>query len=228
MAKLVSPLKVSLAAYGLALLAGCAMLPPTTHVHQPMTARPQPMPAPPVADGAIYHAENARIALFEDRRARHVGDTLNIHIEEKTTASKAADTNVSRTGSTSLSVPTIFGLPGKTFQGASLDASSANKFEGKGASSSNNLFTGDITVTVIQVLANGNLLVSGEKEISINQGDEHIRFSGVVNPAMIDGTNTVSSTKVADARLEYKGSGYIDEAQTMGWLARFFLSVLPF
>lgn len=227
MTKRISFLKVSSAACGLAVLAGCAMVPPT-HVYQPMTAQPQPLPPAPAADGAIYHPENARVALFEDRRARRIGDTLTIHIEEKTTASKAADTSASRTGSASLSVPTVFGLPGKSFQGATLDAKSANDFEGKGASSSNNVFTGDITVTVIKTLANGNLLVSGEKQVAINQGTEYIRFSGVVNPSTIDGSNTVSSTKVADARIEYKGSGYIDEAQTMGWLARFFLSVLPF
>ena len=81
---------------------------------------------------------------------------------------------------------------------------------------------------VIEVLSNGNLLVSGEKQVSISQGTEYIRFSGVVNPATINAANAVSSTKVADARIEYKGSGYIDEAQTMGWLARFFQTVSPF
>ena len=83
-------------------------------------------------------------------------------------------------------------------------------------------------MTVIEVLPNGNLLVSGEKQIGINQGSEFVRFSGVVNPATISPANAVSSTQVADARLEYRGNGYIDEAQTMGWLARFFLTFLPF
>ena len=106
-------------------------------------------------------------------------------------------------------------------------ASSANTLDGKGESASNNDFTGTITVTVIEVLANGNLLVSGEKQVGINQGSEFIRFSGVVNPTAING-NTVSSVQVADARLEYRATGYIDEAQQMGWLSRFFLSVLPF
>lgn len=228
MAKLISFLKAPLLMYGLAALAGCAMVSPPPQVYQPMTATPQPAPPPPPADGAIFHAGNARMSLFEDRRARRVGDVLTIRIEEKTTASKSSSSDASRTGSTSLSVPTIYGLPGKSFQGASLDAKSGNTFEGKGSSASNNVFTGDVTVTVIKVLGNGNLLVSGQKQISINQGTEYIRFSGVVNPTTIDGSNTVSSTKVADARIEYKGSGYIDEAQTMGWLARFFLSVLPF
>jgi flagellar L-ring protein FlgH len=78
------------------------------------------------------------------------------------------------------------------------------------------------------VLNNGNLLVSGEKQVGINQGAEFVRFSGIVNPTTITAANSVSSTKVADARIEYKGSGYIDEAQTMGWLGRIFMSILPF
>ena len=203
------------------------MVPPT-NVHQPMSARPQPLPEKTVANGSIYKAESARLTLFEDRRARYVGDTLNILIEEKTNAAKKSSSSASRSGKASASVPTIFGLPGKTFQGTTLDASSSNTFAGKGDSGSNNLFTGNIAVTVIEVLANGNLLVSGEKQVAIDQGTEYIRFSGVVNPTSINGSNVVSSTKVADARIEYKGTGYIDEAQTMGWLARFFLTVLPF
>ena len=87
---------------------------------------------------------------------------------------------------------------------------------------------GVITVTVIEVYPNGNLLVSGEKQMGLKEGEEFIRFSGVVNPNTISGLNTVSSTQVADARIEYKANGYIDSAQVMGWLARFFLTVLPF
>ncbi|TPQ29858.1 flagellar basal body L-ring protein FlgH, partial [Cupriavidus pinatubonensis] len=89
-------------------------------------------------------------------------------------------------------------------------------------------FNGTITVTVLEVLANGNLVVSGEKQLAINQGAEFIRFSGVVNPRTITGDNGVLSTQVADARIEYTAKGYIDEAQNMGWLQRFFLNVSPF
>ena len=90
------------------------------------------------------------------------------------------------------------------------------------------MFTGSITVTVIEVLPNGNLLVSGEKQVSIAQGTEYIRLSGIVNPIFITPANSIASSQVADARIEYKESGSISEAQVMGWLARFFLSVLPF
>ncbi len=109
-----------------------------------------------------------------------------------------------------------------------LTTGSSNTFAGKGDSASNNVFTGTITVTVIEVLNNGNLLVSGEKQIGINQGSEIVSFSGVVNPTMISAGNTVSSTQVADARVEYRGNGYMDEAQKMGWLHRIFMSINPF
>ncbi len=199
----------------------------TISVHQPLTVRP---PAPQEAvysNGGIFAAGNYR-PLFEDRRARNIGDTLIISINEKINASKDSTTKTDRNGAITASVPTVVGLPGKSFQGVSLDAKSANTFEGKGESASNNSFTGTMTVTVLEVLPNGNLIVSGEKQIGINRGTEFIRFSGVVNPATIVAGNVVSSTQVADARIEYRANGPIDEAQIMGWLARFFLTFVPF
>jgi flagellar L-ring protein precursor FlgH len=209
-----------------AVLAGCTSVPPT-NVHQPMTARPAPKADNLYANGAIFNAGTSR-PLFEDRRARYVGDTLTINITENTSASTKSNSSANRTGSISASVPTIYNLPGKSFQGTSLAAESANDFSGKGESAAKNVFTGAITVTVIEVLENGNLLVSGEKQVAIGQGQEYIRLSGVVNPTFITATNTIASSRVADARVEYKESGYISEAQVMGWLARFFLTFLPF
>ena len=208
------------------LLGACTTVPPT-NVHQPMTARPAARTENLAATGSIYQAGVSR-TLFEDRRARYVGDTMHIAISEATNASTKSNTNASRSTKVNASVPTISGLPGKSLQGIALDASSENSLEGKGDAAANNVFNGTITVTVIEVLPNGNLLVSGEKQIGINQGSEFVRFSGVVNPASVSSGNVVSSTQVADARLEYRGNGYIDEAQTMGWLARFFLSFLAF
>ncbi len=221
-------LKVSLPGTALAvLLAGCITTTPPTAVHQPMTARPAVHNEVPPPNGAIYQAAYAR-PLLEDRRARLVGDTIIINIVEKTAAAKKSNTGSERTQDLSASVPTLLKLPGKSFQGMSAEASSENKFSGKGEAAANNTFTGTITCTVIEVLGNGNLLVSGEKLVAINQGEEFIRFSGVVNPANITASNAVSSTQVADARIEYKANGFIDSAQTMGWLSRFFLTFMPF
>jgi len=209
-------------------LAGCITTTPSTSVHQPMTVRPVEAPRQQVANGAIYQAGYGYRPLFEDRRARNLGDTLTINIVENTSADKKSNTTTNRSSDNNFGVTNVSGLPGKSFMGAGLAATSDFKFSGDGETASNNVFTGTITVTVIDVFANGNLLVSGEKQVGINHGSEFIRFSGVVNPSYISSTNSVNSVQVADARVEYRGSGQIENAQNMGWLSRFFLSVLPF
>ena len=223
--------KVLSAALVSVLLAGCANDRPLRNVEfaGPLTAKPanQLPPAVGSANGAIFKQTTYQ-PLFEDPRARHVGDTITIVLNEQLNASKQASSDASHAGSTAASVPVIKGVPFKTLQGLNIQGTSATTFAGKGDSSSSNLFTGTITVTVVEVLPNGNMVVAGERQIGINQGSEFIRFMGVVNPTMIINGDTVSSTQVADARIEYRGTGYIDEAQTMGWLSRFFMSVLPF
>lgn len=209
-----------------ALVAGCNTVPPT-NVHQPMTARPAPTPPNDATPGSLYQTSNT-LSLFDIKRARAIGDLLTVTIEEKSTASKAGNSTASRKSSNTYSVPTLFKLPGKSFLNGNLDASADQSFEGKGQSNSNDSFTGVVTVTVIEVYPNGNLLVSGEKQLGIDQGTEFIRFSGVVDPSTIGFGNSVSSTKVADARIEYRGNGQVDSAQIMGWLAKFFMTFLPF
>jgi len=194
-----------------------------------MTARPQPRPellaASLASTGSIYQAGASR-TLFEDRRARYVGDTITVTITENTSAATKSNNNVSKTGSINASVGPNLNLPGKTL--TELKANSSNVASGKGDAAANNVFTGTITVTVIEVLPNGNLLVSGEKQVAIGHGQEYIRLSGIVNPYFVNASNTIASSQVADARIEYKESGAISEAEVMGWLARFFLTVLPF
>jgi flagellar L-ring protein precursor FlgH len=224
-----SAAKAACGAVVVALLAGCA---PDAlrrvEVVQPMSVRPMvPQPVPSYANGgAIYQPATYR-PLLEDHRARNVGDVITININEKVSASKSANSTANRAGAMDFVVPE-FQIGGRGFKGGNLSATSKNDFEGKGDSAANNVFTGQITVTVVEVLPNGNLLVSGEKQIGINQGSEFVRISGVVDPRYILAGNVVSSTQVADARLEYRGAGYIDEAQTLGWLSRAFMSVMPF
>jgi len=212
------------------LLGACAQIPREPLVHQPMTARteaPMRMAAP--VNGAIYRTGYGAQALFEDRRPRYVGDILTILVSENVNASKNSAANASRSGSASSEislVPKIFSGLISSVQDAS--AGGKNILSAKGGANAANTFNGVITVTVVEVLPNGNLQVSGEKQMLINQGTEFIRFSGVVNPRTVSATNTVPSTQVADARIEYSAKGYIDEAQNMGWLQRIFLNVLPF
>lgn len=213
----------------LALLSGCASIYPTapTAVHQPMTARPDMHAQAVPATGSIYQNNLAR-PLFEDRRARRVGDTITINLVERNTAQKNANASAGRTGSMTGGITASSRLPLGGLAGLNAEAEVESDFAGRGAAAANNVFNGTITVTVIDVYPNGNLLVSGEKLVAINQGNEYIRFSGVVNPNNVTGANTVQSTQVADARIEYRGSGFIDESNTMGWLQRFFVAIMPF
>ena len=213
----------------LALLSGCASLQstPPTAVHQPLSVRPQPRPEMAPANGGIYQPAFVR-PLFDDRRARLLGDTLVINLVERNTATKASDASASRESTLDAGITAATKVPLAGLAGLNISGNNTSDFSGQGAAAANNAFNGTITVTVIEVYPNGNLLVSGEKQIAINQGNEFIRFSGVVNPSQITTSNTVQSTQVADARMEYKASGYINETQVMGWLQRFFLAVLPF
>jgi len=215
-----------LAVASLLALGGCAYLPEKKPItQQPMTAVP---PTPPVnqSPGSIFNPGYAGRPLFEDQRPRNIGDILTIVIAENINAQKSSGANTKRGGSTSLSVPNAGFAPG-VFSRMNLTAQGANQFDATGGANASNTFNGVITVTVTNVLPNGNLVVSGEKQMLINQGNEYVRFSGVVNPNTVAGDNSVLSTDVADARIEYSAKGVIDEAETMGWLQRFFLNIAP-
>ena len=168
--------------------------------------------------------------IFEDRRPRNIGDTLTIVLQENVSASKSSSASANRNGSTGISFDTVPRMLAGLFGGdrASTEIGGKNDFAGKGGAAAKNTFSGTITVTVQELLVNGNLRVVGEKQIAINQGTEFIRFSGVVNPRTISASNTVISTQVSDARIEYVGNGYINEAQQMGWLQRLFLNLSPY
>ncbi|MEC5344846.1 flagellar basal body L-ring protein FlgH [Brenneria populi] len=215
------------------MVGGCAYMPRTPLVEGETSAHPAP--ASLVAtNGSLFQSTQLMNygyqPLFEDSRPRNIGDILTITLQEDVSASKSSSANAGRTSSASsglTALPTALrGLLGNGK--VDLEASGSNDFDGSGGASAQNTFEGTITVTVSDVLANGNLKVVGEKQIAINQGTEYIRFSGVVNPRSITGSNSVVSTQVADARIEYIGNGYINEAQNMGWLQRFFLNVSPF
>lgn len=211
----------------LAVLAGCATV-PDTNVRQPMTARPAPQPKAVYTDGAIYQGANTRMNLFEDRRARSIGDTLTVVINENNSVKSQTSRSDSHTGSNTFSMsPNIFGPSGSTNTNL-LTSSSSDKAQDSNQNQNSGVFTGTITVTVVDVLPNGNLAVSGEKQVAIDHKTEYLRLSGVVNPASITGANTVSSTQVADAVVEYKGAESMDKSMFFSLLTRFFLSVLPF
>ncbi|MGR9115539.1 MAG: flagellar basal body L-ring protein FlgH [Gammaproteobacteria bacterium] len=189
------------------------------------SVRPADLRPPQQNNGAIYQA-NYDMRLFEDHIARRVGDILTISLQERTNAKKIADLDTQKDTSIRVVAPMLLGASPATILGQELDTelSTAHEFGGEGEANQSNSLTGNISVTVVEVLPNGNLRVRGEKRVTLNQGDEFIRLSGIVRPVDIDVSNTVPSTLVADATIMYTGSGALADASKMGWLARFFNS----
>ncbi len=190
-----------------------------------VTEPPPPPPAGVISDGAIYSPQTS-LNLFEDRTALRVGDVLTVLLSESTSASTSASTSTQKNDSADTGIPTIFGN-GVTYEGDNIlqnvwDAE--RSFSGSGDSSQSNSLTGDITVTVSRVLANGNLEVRGEKIIGINQSAEFVRLTGIVRPQDVTPENTVQSSRVANAQIYYGGGGAVAEANRNGWLTRFFNS----
>ena len=226
-----STFKFSILLVALALIAGCATMPPPTR--QEVSYAPTP-PSEAVyerapVDGAIYHGEQ-NMELFSDPRAHRIGDILTIELVENTQASKKASTKTSKNNKDDIAAPSLFGRTA-TINGKPLSfgLDSDHAFNGNGESTQSNQLSGQITVTVAERIPNGNLVVRGEKWLTINQGQELVRIAGIVRPQDIGQDNTVASTRVANANIAYTGRGTLADANTQGWLARFFNSkFMPF
>lgn len=190
----------------------------------------QPVVVPQVysepTPGTIYN-NGTDIRLFEDRKANRVGDILTVVLAEQTNATKNSQTTTGKATDATLGNPTVFGTP-LTHKGVPLfdgALSGSTSFDGKGASSQSNSLAGDITVTVVDRLPNGNLVISGEKWVTLNQGQEFIRLSGIIRPDDIEPDNSLLSTRIANARITYSSKGVLAAANKMGLIGRFFNSV---
>ena len=213
------------------LFSGCATTPPPRDNYRP-TMPPAYTSVEPIG-GAIYQASRD-VRLFEDVKARRIGDVLTVVLLEKTSASKSAKTSADKDQETAVANPTFFGaspqfnLPGLIPLDSNRDnnlqqnLNAERSFEGEADSSQSNSLTGEITVTIADVLPNGNLVVRGEKWLTLNQGEEFIQISGIVRPQDVGTNNRILSTKIGDARITYSGRGVLAESNQMGWLARFF------
>lgn len=221
----------------LLVLSGCATTQQPQANYRPVY--PPVAAPPPQTEGSIYQA-GYNVALFEDIKAKRIGDTITIVLQERTQASKDAKTETSKENDINIDNPTLLGaplkfdtplLPHASGRSSTLGTSmgSDQEFKGEGTSSQGNSLTGNITVTVVDVLPNGNLVVRGEKWLTLNQGDEYIQISGIVRSVDVRPDNTVLSGQVADARITYSGKGMVADSNKMGWLSRFFASVIwPF
>jgi len=205
-------------------LCGCSSLARITGDAAPVAPALPSMQMPVAQSGAIY-AEGGSIALFEDNRARNVGDLLTVVLVESTQAKKSAATNTSKNQDTSLGDISVFGKKVNYGVGFSGDRS----FAGKGDTSQSNSLSGSVTVTVVQRYPNGNLLVRGEKLLELNQGSEVVKLEGIVRSADISTSNSISSDRVGNARVTYAGRGALADSNAQGWLSRFFNSPwMPF
>ncbi len=194
-------------------------------------------PVKPVAQtGPIQHNDSiyqtgSTWFLLEDIKPRRVGDMLTVTLQEKTDAKKQADTETKKETDNEITALNFLGAP-VTYQDRQIldtKLKSQYDFKGEADSQQSNSLTGSVTVTVVEVLDNGNLVVQGEKWVTINQGDEFIRLRGIVRPSDISPDNTISSERVANAQIQYSGEGTIANANEQGWLAKFFNSPwMPF
>jgi flagellar L-ring protein precursor FlgH len=219
-------LRRALSAAACLLLAACAAHP----TFRKQAAMNLPHFTPPPADGAIFHTGYSE-ALFGDSIAHNVGDTVTVLLQESTIAQKSSQTDTAKTTKDSLAAPTVLGnqvtIHGTPILSGSLN--NANSFSGSGDSKQSDSLVGDITVTVIERLQNGNLVVKGKKYIDINQGSEYVRLEGVIRPIDISPENTIPSSEVADARIAYGQNGALNDANKPGLLSRFFNSPwMPF
>ena len=195
-------------------LAGCA-------AQAPMPMADTPMPVAPTPTAGAIAAPDSGLRLFGDLRAREVGDILTVILTERTSASKSASTSTSKEASLAFGVPTLLG---QVVPEGAVGVDSDRDFSGSGSSNQSNQLTGSLSVTVVERLANGNLRVRGQKQLRLNQGKEFVRLEGLVRAHDISPSNTVASTQIADARIEYSGRGRLADANAQGWLSRFFNS----
>lgn len=217
--------KLIISGFSLALLAGCAEMQPQSRDPAFAPVAPADLRPPVQNTGAIYQS-GYDMRLFEDNKATRVGDILTIKLQEVTQAKKADDLNTNKNISASVSAPSVMGfaLSALTGNDAKTELASKRTFSGQGKSGQSNSLEGDISVTVTELLPNGNLKVRGEKRVTLNNGDEYVRLSGIVRPIDIATDNTISSDKVADATIMYIGDGAMADASKMGWLSRALLS----
>ncbi|MDE2405409.1 MAG: flagellar basal body L-ring protein FlgH [Sphingomonadales bacterium] len=182
--------------------------------------------APQPATGAIFNVSAGYAPLVAGMRAHGVGDPLTIVITETTSSSKTASSKTSRVGSEAVTPPSTG--PFSFLKSSALNAGSQGSFNGQGNAVQTNAFSGSVAVTIAEVRPNGTALVRGEKVMLLSQGQEWIQFSGIVRLVDIDADNTVPSSKVADAKVEYAGNGAIQKSSREGWLSKLFNFVTPF
>ncbi len=190
-----------------------------------------PMMAPPSTPGSLWQDGNGRAYMFEDLRASRVGDIVIVEIVEQHKGSKSANTQADRDstydGSLGGSFLGLNNLASALVDGVELNASSKNEFEGKGSTSREDTLTGTIAARVVEVLPSGDLRIMGRREVTVNSEKQTMTIAGIVRRIDLDTTNTVLSTAIAEAQIEYSGLGVVDDVQRPGWGVRILDWIIP-
>ena len=172
---------------------------------------------PPSASGSLYQA-NYSSGLYLDQQARRVGDIITVIFDEEYQSSKSAATATDKSSANSMGAGTVLGVtPGLRNLNLGVETSSDRAFSGSGEADRSNSLSGQISVSVAGVLPNGILKIRGEKWLTLSEGDEFIRIVGLIRPQDITPDNTVSSSKVADARISFGGRGSLNNSTKQGW-----------
>ncbi|BBO66782.1 flagellar L-ring protein [Desulfosarcina alkanivorans] len=191
--------------------------------------------ASPPSDGSLWQDGAPLVCLFSDQKARTVGDIVTIKISESSAATNKASTATDRSSSLSASVDAFFNAE-KRFPAdqpffnpfSKVAGGVESEFQGTGTTRRSGDLDAYITALVTQVLPNGNLMVTGSREVLINNENQIIQLTGVVRPRDINAKNQVLSTYIADARISYSGSGVVNDRQKPGWLTNIVNTVWPF
>lgn len=204
---------------GCVLSGGCAYLPTASTPTPTFTAvQPALVPQPRQASGAIYNGRQSD-NWFGRGRNFQVGDVITVLLNEATQANRSQSTKVSRDAKNDV-IPSgvstwlgnIRGIP----QGLNLNSSSIGS-SGEGTADQGATLTGSLAVSVVEILTNGNLVVRGEKQLSLSEGSEVIQVSGVIRPDDVAPNNTVQSRRLAHSQISYRGSGDVATATKPGW-----------
>lgn len=228
---------VILAGLSISLSACVASTAPPQVMHTPSNFRQIPIQSAPPAEGSLY-SQGMENSLYTDMRARNTGDVITILIEENLKGAKNASTSASKTSDMNLGLTGILGLEfneamqpnykGTVDAKKAIGGTTTDSFDGSGKTSRDASLRGTVSARVLQVLPDGNLFVEGTRELKINNETQYLVLSGVVRPKDVTPDNTISSTKLADARIEYTGEGVLSDKQSPGWLGRILGAVAPF
>lgn len=203
------------------IIGGCAGVKPSAEVKRATEAvRPD--------SGSLWADSGASTSLFQDTKAARIGDVVTVHIVENAKGSKDAGTKTGRTSTLSASAAALFGAPNNITNRMNADASFDTSFDGSGSTSRSGALTADITTVVTDVFPNGNLKIEGHRDVTINREKETITLSGIIRPEDIGPQNTVLSTYVAEAVINYSGNGVLNDKQRPGWAMTILDWIWPF